>query len=149
MVSQEENPDLMIPYSEEEIFSAITKANPNSASGPDGFSIPFFKKFWPILKNLICQVIQGYCLGTVDISRLNYAIISLIAKVKGVDFVRLYNPIALINNIPKFPSKGFVTRLSPIAHKVIGQQQSAFIKGQFILYVILSLHEIVHHLRVR
>lgn len=57
LVSSEENSDLMIPYSDEEIFSSISNSNPNSASGPDGFSIPFFKKFWPSLKELICAVI--------------------------------------------------------------------------------------------
>ena len=87
MVSSEENTDLMIPYSEEEIFFVINKASPNSTSGPDGFSIPFFKKFWHILKELICEVIQGYCLGTVDISRLNYAVISLIPKIKGAGLI--------------------------------------------------------------
>ena len=109
----------MIPYSEEEILSAITKANPNSASGPDGFSIPFFKKFWPILKELICEVIQGYCLGTVDISRLNYAVISLIPKIKGAELISQFRPIALINNFAKVPAKCPATRLTPVAHRTL------------------------------
>src|SRR3954463_2477992 len=99
----------MIPYSEKEIFLAIKKANPNSTSGPDGFSIPFFKKFWPILKNLICQVIQGYWLGTVDISTLNYVVISLIPKIKGADVISQFRPIMLINNFAKFPAKCLAT----------------------------------------
>lgn len=44
-ISAEENEALMTPLSEEEIFDTISKANVNSASGPDGFSIPFFRKF--------------------------------------------------------------------------------------------------------
>jgi len=37
----------MVPLSDEEIWQVISSANPQAASGPDGFSIPFFKKFWP------------------------------------------------------------------------------------------------------
>lgn len=101
-----------------------------------------------MLKHLVYTII-GFCLGTVDIARINYAVISLLPKVKGADSICLFRPIALINNIAKFPSKGFAMQLSPVAHKVIGQQQSAFIKGRFILDGFLSLHEILHDLKVR
>lgn len=148
-ISVEDNAALMVPLSPEEINEVVSSSNSNSAPGPDGFSITFFKKFWSVLKHLVYVIIIGFCLGMVDISRLNYAIISLVPKVKGADSIRLYRPIALINNIAKFPSKGFAAHLSPVAHKVIGQQQSAFIKGRFILDGVLSLHEIVHDLRVR
>ena len=148
-ISPEENASLMIPLSDQEIWDVVNSANTNAASGPDGFSIPFFRKFWPQLKQLVCNVIQGFCLGTVDISRLNYAVISLIPKVKGADVISQFRPIALINNFAKFPSKGFANRLSPVAHRVISPFQSAFIKGRFILDGILSLHEIVHDLHVR
>ena len=148
-ISPEENASLMIPLSDQEIWDVVNSANPNAASGPDGFSIPFFRRFWPQLKQLVCSVIQGFCLGTVDISRLNYAVISLIPKVKGADVISQFRPIALINNFAKFPSKGFANRLSPVAHRVISPFQSAFIKGRFILDGILSLHEIVHDLHAR
>ena len=45
-ISREENDTLMLPLSDEEIWEVIKSANPNAASGPDGFSIPFFKRFW-------------------------------------------------------------------------------------------------------
>ena len=73
---------------------AINLANNSS---PDGFSIPFFRRFWSILRPLVCAIIQGFCLGNVDISRLNYAILSLIPKVKGADYVSNFLLIALIN----------------------------------------------------
>ena len=40
-----------------------------------------------------------FCLGTVDISRLNYAILSPIPNVKGADSIRRLIPIVLINNL--------------------------------------------------
>ena len=44
-ISPEENASLMIPLSDQEIWDVVNTANPNAASGPDGFSIPFFRKF--------------------------------------------------------------------------------------------------------
>ena len=105
---------LMVPLSDEEIWQVISSANPNAASGPDGFSIPFFKKFWPQLRVLMCNIIQGFWLGTVDISRLNYAVITLIPKVKGADLISQFRPIALINNFAKFPAKW--ASHSPLPH---------------------------------
>src|ERR1041385_6741578 len=137
----------MLPLSEEEINSAVFSSNPNSAPGPDGFSVTFFQKFWASIRFLVYAIIQGFCLGSVDISRLNYATLSLIPKVNGADNIKLFRPIALINNIAKFPSKAFATRLGPIAHKVINHNQSAFIKGRFILDSILGLHEVLHEIK--
>ena len=80
---------------------------------------------------------EDFCLGMVDIKGLNYVILMLIPKVKGVDNIHLFRPIALINNIAKFSFKAFATRLSPVAHKLISQTQCAFVKGRVILDCIL------------
>lgn len=102
-----------------------------------------------MLRDPVCAIIQGFCLGTIDISRLNYAILSLIPKVKGAESISQFRPIALINNFAKFPAKGFATRLSHLAHRVLNSTQTAFVKGRLILNSILCLHEIVHDLRAR
>ena len=54
----------------------------DTAPGPDGFSIGFFKKFWPSIKPLVLGILNGFMRGWVDISRLNYGVLSLIPKVK-------------------------------------------------------------------
>jgi hypothetical protein len=68
----------------------------------------------------------------VDVARLNFGILSLIPKVVGADSVKQYWPIALINVIFKLVAKAYVSRLSPVAHKIVSQTQTAFIKGRFI-----------------
>ena len=80
---------------------------------------------------------------------LSYVVVSLIPKVKGADIISLFRPITLINNFSKFRPKGFVTRLSPVAHRIISPTQTACIKGRFILDGVLCLHEIVHDLKIR
>ena len=58
-----------------------------------------------------------------------------------------FRPIALINVIFKIISKAFPSRLDHVANKVISPNQSAFIKGRFILDDALELHEIVHEMK--
>ena len=96
-ISSDENEGLMIPLSEDEIFEMIRSANSNAASRPDGFSIPFFRQFWPQLKGLIQAIIQGFWLGIVDISRLNYAMLTLIPKEPDAKNMENFRPICLSN----------------------------------------------------
>jgi hypothetical protein len=94
-------------------------------------------------------LLNGFALGVLDVSRLNFGILSLIPKVAGADDIRQFRPIALINVIFKLVSKAYAIRLSPIAHRVISSTQSAFIKGHLIHEGALALHEIVHVLKVK
>jgi hypothetical protein len=83
----------------------------------------------------------------IDIARLNFGVLSLIPQVSGADKITQYMPIALINVIFKIVSKHFASKLDPIAHRVISQNQTAFIKGRFILDGALALQEIIHEMK--
>jgi hypothetical protein len=48
-----------------------------------------------------------------------------------------------------FVAKAYAIRLAPLAHRKIDRSQSAFIKGRCLHEGALSLHEIVHELRVK
>jgi hypothetical protein len=101
------------------------------------------------LKPLVLQLLNGFALGLLDVSCLNFGILSLIPKVLGADDIKQFRPIALINVIFKLVSKAYAIGLSLIAHRVISTSQSAFIKGHLIHEGALALHEIVHELKVR
>jgi hypothetical protein len=102
---------------------------PDSAPGPDGLPVVFFKRFWGILKGHVLQLLNDFTLGRVNIVRLNFGIISLIPKIKGADSIKQFCPIALINIIFKFVAKAFAIRLAPLAHRRFDRSQSAFIRG--------------------
>jgi hypothetical protein len=60
------------------------------------------------------------------VARLNFGILSLILKVpRTVNVAR----IALINVVLKFIAKSYATGLSPVAHRILGPTQTAFMKG--------------------
>jgi hypothetical protein len=98
---------------------------------------------------MVLQILNGFALERLNISRLNFGILSLIPKVLGADLIKQYRPIALINVLFKFISKAVATRLSPVPHKIIAPSQTAFIKGRLLLDGALSLHEIIHELKSR
>jgi hypothetical protein len=148
-ISLEENQELELTFTADELEEVLHSMKPDSAPGPDGFPVLFFKRFWGILKAPILQLLNDFVLGRVDVARLNFGIISLIPKVHGADRIKQFHPIALINVIFKFVAKAYAIRLAPLAHRTIDRSQSAFIKGRCLHEGALALHEIVHELRVK
>jgi hypothetical protein len=115
--SEEENAMLMVTFSESEFDAIIREMKSDTAPGPDGFPMLFFKRFWPNIKHGILHILNDFVLGRTDISRLNFAILTLIPKVLGADLVSQFRPIALINVIFKIISKAFAYRLDPLPTK--------------------------------
>jgi hypothetical protein len=140
------NRELELTFTAEELEEVLLSMKPDSAPGPDGLPVLFFKRFWEILRAPILKILNDFALGRVDIARLNFGIISLIPKVKGADQIKQFRPIALINVIFKFVSKAYAIRLAPLAHRTIDRSQSAFIQGRCLHEGALALHEIVHEL---
>jgi hypothetical protein len=147
MVSAQENEELMKTFTSEELDFVLHETKTDTAPGPDGLPVLFYKKFWPLLKQGVMDILNGFALGRVDIARLNFGILSLLPKVPGADNIKQFRPIALINVIFKLNSKAYACRLSPVAHRVISQSQTVFIKGRFIQDGPLALHEIIHELK--
>jgi hypothetical protein len=149
LVSPQENDDLTRSFTAEEIDWILRDTKSDTAPGPDGLPDIFFKKFWPFLRKEVLAILNGFAMGTIDIARLNFGILSLIPKVPRADNINQFRPIALINGIFKLVSKVFVVRLSPVAHRTISQAQTTFIQGRFIEDGPLALHEIIHELKAK
>ena len=80
-VSPEENQDLLNPFEEDEVEAIVKSMNPASAPGPDGLPVRFCQTFWTAIKGEIMALFREFSRGTLDVSRLNFGIISLIPKV--------------------------------------------------------------------
>jgi hypothetical protein len=146
-VSPEENIKMAITFSEWELDEVLAQTKTETAPGPDGLPVAFFKSFWNLVRPLILGILNDFTLGRVDISWLNFGILSLLPKVTGADSIKLFRPIALINVVSKFISKAFAIRLALIAHRTISLAQTTFIKGRCLLDGALALHEIIDELK--
>jgi hypothetical protein len=146
-ISGEENSELERTFTAEELDVVLASMKTDSAPGPDGFPVSFYKRFWGMLRGPVLQILNDFTLGRVDISRLNFGVLSLIPKLKGADSVKQFRPIALINVIFKFIAKAYAILLAPLTHRTIDRSQTAFIKGRALHEGVLALHEIVHELK--
>lgn len=74
-VLEEENNILMLSFTAGNWTSFFSSMKVDTAPGPDGLPIIFFKKFWSYSYS------EWFALGRVNISRLNFEFLSLIPKV--------------------------------------------------------------------
>jgi len=85
-----------------------------------------------------------------DIKRLNYGDISLIPKTQEANNISQYRPIFQLNvDYKKDITKVLTNKFSPVASKLIGGNQTGFLKGRNILEGVLILYEVVHELKTK
>ncbi|KAJ9543548.1 hypothetical protein OSB04_023255 [Centaurea solstitialis] len=144
---EDEAADLEKPFSEEEVLEAIKGCGNNKAPGPDGTSIKFVRKFWDVIKGDFLEAI-GYFWENKEISEgCNASFVTLIPKVANPIGLNEYRPISLVGIYYKIISKLLTERLKKVIGKLIGDKQSAFIQGRFILDGVLIANEVVEDLR--
>lgn len=79
-VSASENESLEAPFTEEEIRIAVFDSYAKGASGPDGFSFPFYIFIRDIINMDLMNLVRSCEAGNLNLSILNYAMITLIQK---------------------------------------------------------------------
>jgi hypothetical protein len=117
---------LSLSFTADELAVVLKDTKTNMASGPHGLLVSFFKSFWPTVKHMVMQILNGFSLGSLVISCLNYEYL-----LHGVNSTRQYRQIAQINVVFKLVFKACATRLIPVANWIMSPSQTAFIKGRF------------------
>jgi hypothetical protein len=87
---------------------------------------------------------KGFEQGRINIARLNYVMIILISKEEGAMNLKKFRPISLINCIFKFLAKVLNNRLKRVCSRLLAPNQTAFVKGRYILESVVSVREIIH-----
>lgn len=119
----------------------------DSAPSPDGFGVSFYKQFWGLIKDEVMQLVNDFYLGNLGIARLDYGVITLLPKVKDANTVKQFRPICLLNVSFKIFTKLLLGRLTNLVEKLFSKNQSAFIRGRYILDSVVTLHEVLHEMR--
>lgn len=117
----------------------------DSAPGPNGFGVTFFKNFWEVIKGNYSRMFEDLHSGHLDIKR--YGVITLVPKVKEANNIKQYRPICLLNVDYKGVTKVLNNRLVTVAKEVIGDNQTRFVNGKNILEGLVILHKVLHELR--
>ncbi|XP_024015914.1 uncharacterized protein LOC112089169 [Eutrema salsugineum] len=146
-ISEEDNIRLIAAPTQLEVRNAAFSINPDKAPGPDGFSASFFQSNWNIVGPAITEEIQNFFLTGTLPRNVNHTHVRLIPKIKSPKSVSDYRPIALCNVFYKIISKILTQRLQPLLHKIISENQSAFIPGRATSDNVLITHEVLQFLK--
>ena len=117
----------------DEILQALKDMKPNKSPGSDGLTSAFYLKFFPLLGNTLCDIINlAYETGEMSDSQ-KHSYIPLICKdeTRG-DEMKCYRPISLLNIDYKVISKAITNRLGRVLPKIIGIDQTCSVKGRSI-----------------
>lgn len=118
---------LTIFPSKDEISNVIHNRNKYSAPSPDNFGGIFFHTYWSIIKEDVCNVvIQFFRIGWM-LPNYNANKIIIIPKVKDVDSIDKFRPLALMKFMFKIISKILADRHASIMHSIVSKEQRGFI----------------------
>jgi hypothetical protein len=121
----------------------------NKAAGTNAIPIEFLQTCWEIIEEDIIQMFDDLHKGMLDVSRLNYGIITLLPKVSDASKIQQVHPICLLNCLYKWITKVLTITLAPFAGKNLCKEQTTFMKGRNIMSRVMALHEILHETKRR
>jgi hypothetical protein len=84
--------------------------------------------------------------GKLNLFRLNFALLTLIPKLEDVLEMKNFRQISLLNCSFKIFCKLMTFRWEKICQRFIAREQSAFIRGRYILESVVIAHEVVHNI---
>lgn len=148
-ITNEINASLTREVTEQEIEEAAFAINPDKSPGPDGMNSGFYRHHWSIIKPGVISHVKAFFDNHYLDKRINHTHICLIPKVDCPSTLRDYRPISLSNVAYKVISKILAERLKPWLHKIISENQSAFIPNRLITDNVLIAHELMHSMHTK
>ncbi|KAG6466433.1 hypothetical protein ZIOFF_075771 [Zingiber officinale] len=146
LVSTEDNLMLAALPSSEEVKQVVWSMCQDSAAGPDGFSVAFYRACWEIVGEDVLQAVLDFFRGAELPRGMASTTIVLIPKVDSAQRWRDFRPISLCNVSYKIISKLMAQRMASVLGKVISPAQSDFVPGRLISDNILMAQELDHKL---
>ena len=132
ILTEEEKMSLEGKISVEELEVSLNKSNLSSASGWDGVSYSFIKKYWYVLGPVLCRYAnEAVNTGTMG-ETFRRGLIKLIPKKGEAKKIGDWRPITLLCCGYKIISGVVAARLEKYLYKIIGRGQKGFLKHKNI-----------------
>ena len=142
-LSSENSEFLVSPFSVKEVKDAVWSCGGDKASGPDGFSFAFFKRFGNILGPDFFAAVKNFEVDPILKNGCNDSFIALVPKLKDPLGLGDYRPIHLMGSIGKVISKCLANRLKLVIDTVISPEQTAYVKARKIVDGPLIVNELI------
>ena len=111
--------NLVRPYTEEEVRTALFQMHPSKAPSPNGMSPFFFQRFWHIVGHDIIEAILSVLHSRRYLHKMNYTYIVLIPKKGNPQNITKYQPISLGNVVSRIISKVLANRVKSMLPCII------------------------------
>jgi hypothetical protein len=148
-VTMEMNVELLRPFTEYNIETALNKMHPLKSPRLDGFFACFYQWSWPTVKKEVCNAVLEFLNHDVFDESINSTNIALIPKIKTPTRLVDFRPISLCNVIYKLIAKVLANRMKKVLPHIISPNQSAFIPGKLITDNVLVAFKALHTMDVR
>ena len=125
--------ELDVALTLDELKESLFSMKSSTSPGPDGYTVPFYKVFWSELGDLVYSALtESYESGFL-VEELQRSITVLIPKKsKDTRFVENLRPISLLNVLFKILTKTLARRLTGVIDRMVGGDQTGFVKGRYI-----------------
>lgn len=128
-ISEDDKEQLNSPFTSEEVLQAIMSLPSGKTPGLDGYSVEFYKAFWPQIEPLIMPMLTDFFENGNLPELMKTAVISLIHKKdKDVAECTSFRPISLLPVDFKIISRH---RLEDVLPQFINPDQSSFVKARY------------------
>ena len=131
-----------MPFTEEEIHSALLDMNDDKALGLDGFTMAFWQFCWDFVKEEIVDLFKEFFEQKSFAKSFNITFLILIPKKGGAEDLGDFRPISLLGGLYKLLAKVLANRLKVLG-KVVSKDQNAFVRGRQILDASLIANEVI------
>ena len=136
--------NMVRPYTEEEVQTALFQMHPSKALGPDDMSLFFFQRFWHIVGQDVTKAILSILHSGRYLHKINYTHLVLIPKKSNPQNITENRPISLGNVVSRLISNVVANRVKPMLPCVTSDSQSAFVLGRLITDNTTIAFEMVH-----
>ena len=142
-ISQQEADTLELPFTEEEVHSALMDMNGDKAPGPDGFTGAFWQFCWEFVKEEVLEMFKDFHEQKAFLKSLNATFLVLIPKKGGAEELGDFRPISLVGGLYKLLAKVLANRIKNVVGRVVSSDQNAFVMDRQILDASLIANEVI------
>ena len=135
---------LAAEITKEDLEFALKSMTTGKSPGADGFTVEFYRKFWPIVGTLVYDSIAA----AQNNGHFTYAqrqgILKLLPKPKkDPRFVKHLRPITLLNVDYKLFTKVLADRVKQVIPTLIHTDQNGFVKNRFLGNNVLDVYSLI------